>query len=315
MLKKITRLINPANEQAPKPEPKFWKTPDRAFKYKVKDGDTWKSLAKIYKIYDPKELVYKNFRTINTNEVNWWLHKWVGCDSSADNGLNWAFSSSANPGFIYIPNWDMAEGRSIEGEVIEGYPGVNWNDKMVEYDDSDFMDSLGKILDIFGAVDLGISVSEISLLASLELGLIILGPLASIVALGVMLGSPHNDALKYHYKENFFNGFSIGLVMAADGASEVYIKIRHMKKYPVFVPVYKEFGEKFQQVHNIGLKLGIKQGQKFNTVDKDMFFRYLASKLNDYDKKQRAKLSEYWNKRPNLNRNEKVEMELIKAMA
>lgn len=312
MLKKITRLVNPRNEKAPQPMPKFWQAPQNSFQYKVKDGDTWKSLARIYKIYDSRELIYRNFRTNNTDEVNWWLHEYVGCDSTDDNGLNWAFSSSANPGIIYIPNWDMAVDRNIEGEIVEGYPGINWSDKIVDYDDSDFMDSLAKALDIYGIVDLGISVSEISLLAGLEIGLIVLGPLVGVAAVGVMLGSPHNDALKYHYKENFFNGFSIGFVMAADGASPGFIKNRHWKNYPVLVPFYKEKGKTFQQIHNIGLKLGIKQGQKLNSVDKKKLFGYLASKLTNDEKQKQKRLSEFFNKRENLTNGQWKEMESLK---
>lgn len=50
-----------------------------------------------------KELIFFNFHTNRPEEVNWYLRRNTGCNVSKDGGLNWAFSSSANPGIIYIP--------------------------------------------------------------------------------------------------------------------------------------------------------------------------------------------------------------------
>lgn len=83
--------------------------PDDSFPYKVQDGDTWESVAaRNYKT--ARSLIWFNFKVDvddrgATNVVNWYLREYVGCNVSLDNGRNWAFSSSADPGIIYIPNW------------------------------------------------------------------------------------------------------------------------------------------------------------------------------------------------------------------
>jgi hypothetical protein len=70
--------------------------------YKVKDGDSWDSVAKAngLKVWD---LIVYNFQTTDPREVNWYLNKRVGCKLPTANGRNWRFSSSASPGMIYVP--------------------------------------------------------------------------------------------------------------------------------------------------------------------------------------------------------------------
>ncbi len=70
--------------------------------YVVKDGDSWRSVAKLYGI-DVWELMYENFRTKDVAEINWYLRNYVGCLDTTTNHANWIFSSSARPGRIYVP--------------------------------------------------------------------------------------------------------------------------------------------------------------------------------------------------------------------
>jgi hypothetical protein len=70
--------------------------------YKVKDGDTWESVARRHGI-DVRELIYVNFQTENCREVNWYLYQYVGCRTQTHNQYNWKFTSSARPGIIHIP--------------------------------------------------------------------------------------------------------------------------------------------------------------------------------------------------------------------
>jgi hypothetical protein len=70
--------------------------------YRVKDGDDWEKVAKKFMV-DVKELIYFNFLTTRPDEVNWYLHYHTGCDTVSPSGNNWMFSSSANPGIIWIP--------------------------------------------------------------------------------------------------------------------------------------------------------------------------------------------------------------------
>jgi hypothetical protein len=70
--------------------------------HRVSDGDDWASVAAQYNV-NVNDLIYFNFHTNVPEEVNWYLRRNTGCNVSNDGGLNWAFSSSADPGLIYIP--------------------------------------------------------------------------------------------------------------------------------------------------------------------------------------------------------------------
>jgi hypothetical protein len=71
-----------------------WGTP-----YRVKDADTWESVARAH-FLDVMSLIEFNFHTTDPAEVNWYLRRNTGCTKT--NGNNWAFSSSAKPGIIYL---------------------------------------------------------------------------------------------------------------------------------------------------------------------------------------------------------------------
>ncbi len=70
--------------------------------YKVKDNDSWESLARTYNM-DVWELIYQNFKTQDIAETNWYLHHHVGCTKKTKNGANWVFSSKDTPGIVRIP--------------------------------------------------------------------------------------------------------------------------------------------------------------------------------------------------------------------
>jgi hypothetical protein len=70
--------------------------------YKVQDGDGWKKIAKLHGM-EVWELIFENFQTRNVEEINWYLHHYVGCKKQTHDGKNWMFSASADPGIIYVP--------------------------------------------------------------------------------------------------------------------------------------------------------------------------------------------------------------------
>lgn len=70
--------------------------------YRVKDGDSWASLAGKLRI-DVWNLIDYNFHTRNPDEVNWYLRRNVGCHKAAPGGRNYVFSSDARPGVVYLP--------------------------------------------------------------------------------------------------------------------------------------------------------------------------------------------------------------------
>src|SRR5215467_14072099 len=86
--------------------PPFWHARNNyGIPYRPKDKpvqEDWYSVARKFGV-DVQELIFFNFMTHKPDEVNWYLHHYVGCDKVSPSGNNWMFSNSARPGIIYIP--------------------------------------------------------------------------------------------------------------------------------------------------------------------------------------------------------------------
>jgi hypothetical protein len=76
--------------------------PTGGISYKVRDGDSWWSLAAKSAV-NPWWLVQYNFETRDPDEVNWYLRDRVGCTKKTPDGNNFVFSQAAQPGIIYLP--------------------------------------------------------------------------------------------------------------------------------------------------------------------------------------------------------------------
>lgn len=277
------------NEKIPNPII-FWVQPHGSSVYPVKDNDTWSSVAqkfnvqpgKYFKGNSAQYLIWYNFSTNNTDEVNWYLREFVGCNVSKDGGTNWAFSNSADPGIIYIPPQiiNVEEGEALE---IDCNRGLNGEDVITvpQYDDSNFLDTLSKALDVLQMVEL-FQTLEITIPMLVEGGLIGIGVIG-MIGPAVAVAAPHADVLRATSRKHFFEGFAAGLVMSANGASESYIRQHREMHTPPWNAVYREKRETFRKLHNAGLMLGIKKGKQFNLPDKKSFFIYLHSKLRGSD--------------------------------
>ncbi len=75
--------------------------PPKSAAYKVRDGDTWESVAKFHGL-SARALIDHNFQTTEPAYVNFYLQRITGCNKTYDD-VNWAFSDSATPGKVYIP--------------------------------------------------------------------------------------------------------------------------------------------------------------------------------------------------------------------
>jgi hypothetical protein len=127
-----------ANEREPdNPLPADF-VPDGAVgTHRVSDGEDWASVAAQYNV-KVDDLIYFNFHTNVSEEVNWYLRRNVGCNVSNDGDLNWAFSSSADPGIVYIPPSKVIDMEPEEvtadkpimdrlqeiAKTIDGNPGI-----------------------------------------------------------------------------------------------------------------------------------------------------------------------------------------------
>ncbi len=91
--------------------------PANSLAYKVKDGDSWVSLAAEWGL-DVWSLIYFNFKTYDPTEVNYYLQEYVGCVLPTADRKNWCFSSAADPGVIYRP---LEKAGPVKGEPVK-YP-------------------------------------------------------------------------------------------------------------------------------------------------------------------------------------------------
>lgn len=87
--------------------------------HKVRDNETWESVAQQYRV-PVLDLIEYNFATRDPAEINWYLREYVGCRLETRDGKNYRFSSAANPGVIYIP----AKTLLMDELAITGDPGL-----------------------------------------------------------------------------------------------------------------------------------------------------------------------------------------------
>jgi hypothetical protein len=92
--------------------------PPGGIPYKVKTNDDLGSVARANGITE-KDLVYFNFKTTDSAEINWYLRRSVGCVSATHDQKNWMFTSEARPGIIYIPPKTGLRPAGVAPEVSE----------------------------------------------------------------------------------------------------------------------------------------------------------------------------------------------------
>jgi hypothetical protein len=99
------RLKRPAKLRAP------WPPTDSKQSLTVTLADDWWKLAKTFKRpqEDPWDIIYYNFETYDSEEVNWYLHERLGCRAKSPTQRNYQFGRDAGdsrPIIIYIPKDD-----------------------------------------------------------------------------------------------------------------------------------------------------------------------------------------------------------------
>jgi hypothetical protein len=91
-------------------------------KYRVHNNESWETVARKHKV-TVKELIANNCGlNVSPEEINWYLHLRVGCKVTHDR-KNWAFSDSAQPGFVYIPAPETVPSASQNPLVKTLYTG------------------------------------------------------------------------------------------------------------------------------------------------------------------------------------------------
>ena len=138
--------------------------PQGGTRHRIRDGETWKSLAaQVY--IDVWNLIEYNFHTRDPDEVNWYLRRNVGCRKTTPDGKNYIFTSDASPGFVYLPppfgapvNYTVpgvfniiAQPSSMACWATSGAMMLSWRDQQSYPIDTAMQMCGGKWLSLFNA--------------------------------------------------------------------------------------------------------------------------------------------------------------------
>ena len=245
--------------------------PPMSSTYKVKDGDTWESVARAFTM-DVGYLIRHNFMTESPEEVNWYLKRLVGCKKVSPTGFNWAFSSDADPGRIFIPI------QRIDGDPEKIVARKTISPIALEFEGpSSPLDKLGKFFDGFTLIDMAATIFGVAVGEVLLFGVgIVTAPLAPFVLLGGLEEAPLNELRK----EQMRRGLSLGIVLTADGRSPKWIQEHgYVQKFPIHNINYPDYGKQFQGIYNSALVAGIAHGRQFNTVATVNLFKFIMHQM------------------------------------
>ncbi|MBS1824207.1 MAG: hypothetical protein JST93_02715 [Acidobacteria bacterium] len=268
-------------EKTPKPELTKNYVPDDSAPIYVggrkggKPTDSWETVASAYRM-NVMDLIKFNFKTVNSDEVNWYLRTRVGCRVASGSGNNWTFRD-ADPGMIYIPQLKIRFGHT----VIEGNPGiqVDWEQKAKELEkmyDSGIWSVTGKILDVVGASDLALTFAEIGMPLSWGVGMSV----ASVASLLMAIGAPHVDAWNNIRKQQVLWGYSYGVLFGADKKKLDFMQSLGLDRRPINSPNYPAQEKAFQEAYRVGLVLGYSIGRrKMNLPQKKALFIMLQNAI------------------------------------
>lgn len=263
----------------PGPLPRYYKPP-RGIPYPVVTGDDWKKLALRWFV-NVDELIYFNFRTRNSDEVNWYLHWYVGCNQPTKDGKNWEFSSNLKPGIIYRPPSKPIVFRDAFDEAHEILgSGTELGKAIVEAEHSNHSaHSWHFRLDI---AHFALMVLEGAGVHLVELG--IGGAIASVVGgplMGVLnfmnLGMGHMEAIDNVKTDRIRRGISQGIVMGAAGEKAEFVRSRFVNKSGEYGVQYKEQNRNFQNAYLWGLVRGLELGRKLTRYERKLLFKQIDS--------------------------------------
>lgn len=265
-----------STERAPiNPIPKGT-VPPGGWPYKVKDGDDWASVARAQsgaKLRTAQHLILFNFGTLDPAEVNYYLRVNVGCKVTDKARANWKFSASADPGIIYIPptNYDF-EG---EGIVRDGRPAlkIEW---AAGLNDPSGGHAVKYAVDIAKMVAMAAEVGAHSFVVG-TVGVVLM-PLATLLK----LEGAHADAIASAMKYQLKKGYSMGVVLGANGAKLSYVKNHFLKHHPVPNAVYEYIGKDLQSAYNTALLAGYNTARQLNAVQIVNLFRLLIAQMKTF---------------------------------
>jgi hypothetical protein len=252
--------------------------------YPVRDGDSWKKLADRW-FMNVEELIYFNFKTLNPENINWYLHWRVGCKVRTRDGWNWMFSSSAKPGIIYRPPSRPIVFKDPIDEFNERMGSGTDLGKALK--DADFSHNLtGDLhlaLDLAEWAHVGIAVSGFEL-AELGLGGLVVeltGPAISLALVGMALGIGDMEAVDEIKTRNAYAGIAQGIMLGAAGEKAPFIKQYFVTptRTDESNPNYPEQRKAFKNAYLKGLINGLVYGRKLTRQERLLLFKHLEFRL------------------------------------
>jgi hypothetical protein len=203
-------------------------------------------------------------------------------------GFYWKFSSSANPGYIYIPGIDT--NINLPAGWLPGPGGqtslAQWLDNLPEEKPETFSpEAVGFVLNFVEAAHVAAGVFEIEIgSAFADLGLELAGPIAGYVAFWVEIGGAYKDVIDNRKRYWTLRGLSLGVVLGANGARDSYIKwtFENLGKGYFHDGEYPEQEINYEKFYKVGLWTGVGYGRKLNRVESTQLFKILQ-KTMDFD--------------------------------
>jgi hypothetical protein len=268
-------------EKAPKPELAQNYVPDDSAPIYVggrkggKPTDTWETVASEYRM-NVMDLIKLNFKTVNSDEVNWYLRRRVGCSVASGSGNNWTFRD-ADPGMIYIPQLKIKFGH----HVVEGNPGikVDWEKEAKALEkrfDAGIWSVTGKILDVVAASDLALTFAEIGMPLAWGVGM----TAAGVAALLMAIGAPHVDAFNNIRKQQVLWGYAYGVLFGVDKKKWDFIQSMALDRRPINSKDYPGHEKEFQKAYQTGIVLGYTIGKdKMSLPQKKALFMMLQEEI------------------------------------
>jgi hypothetical protein len=267
--------------------------PQGGVPYRVKDNDDWANIA-LNNGIDMNWLIKFNFQTNNTDEINWYLRRYVGCNKPTKDGKNWMFSSSARPGIIYLPpiKWDF------EPMDVTGKKGAKTKLATVipNIEDNSLGNSIAYVLDVIGIVETGIGVFEFELLGFV-IAAEVLGPIAGLLNTFVTLENAYADAVKKLKKDKLRLGLSLGVVLGVGQLPISYVKTHFVQHTPFHNVHFPEQTKNLQHEYNRALAVGYAYGKQLNTYQSKVFFADLYSRMKPHPRERYGRDSTKWSER------------------
>src|SRR5215468_11172808 len=85
--------------------------------------DDWWTLQSLFKRCDPWDIIYYNFETYNSEEVNWYLRERIGCHDVSPDGKNYRFGPLPTGDPMQILRDPFASTLSFKVGTVELTPG------------------------------------------------------------------------------------------------------------------------------------------------------------------------------------------------